>query len=303
MRGADMDVRELERMPRLGSLYPKTVVGSFRKRRPALPEGELLVRDVPVDVDRVAAYNRVCGFRLRDELPATYPHVMAFPLTMTLMTDPGFPFPAAGVVHIGSRITQHRPIRLTEHITFGVHAARLRPHRRGTQCDIVAEASVDGEVAWRGESTYLHRHRPAAPAGDSGDSGGAAGNVEEPHPLQAVADLADPIARWRVGADTGRRYARASGDYNPIHQYRLAANVFGFRRAVAHGMWTLGRCLAGLEVRLPAAYTADVTFHRPVFLPSTVEFHAVAVEGGWRTAVTRSGSGDPHLTGTVVWVP
>ena len=33
----------------------------------------------------VAAYARVCGFALRDHLPPTYPHMLAFPLHMALM--------------------------------------------------------------------------------------------------------------------------------------------------------------------------------------------------------------------------
>lgn len=287
-----MDVRELDRVPRLGLLYPKALLGGFRGRRDGLPDVELLVRDVPVDTRRLAAYNRVCGFRLRDELPATYPHIMAFPLAMSLITDPAFPFPAAGVVHVRNRITQYRPVRFSEHLTFTVHAARLRPHRRGTQCDVVAEANVDGDVVWLGESTYLHRHRtPAA---------NEAGGAEEPQD-PAMSDPGEPVARWRVAADTGRRYARVSGDYNPIHQYRLVARLFGFRRAIVHGMWTFARCLAALEGRLPDAYTADMSFRRPVLLPSTVDFHATRVDGGWRTAVTGTAADEPHLTGTVTW--
>ena len=50
-------------------------------------------REVRIDRERLAAYDRVCGFPLRDRLPATYPHVLAFPLHLALMTDPSFPFP------------------------------------------------------------------------------------------------------------------------------------------------------------------------------------------------------------------
>ena len=53
--------------------------------------------------------------------------------------------------------------------------------------------------------------------------------------------------------DIGRRYGAVSGDRNPIHLYPLTARLFGFRRAIAHGMWTKARCLAALEGRLPEA--------------------------------------------------
>ena len=65
-----------------------------------------------VDRDHLAAYAHVCGFTLRDELPPTYPHVLAFPLHMELLAQA--PFSAVGVVHIANRIIQQRPLLLGE---------------------------------------------------------------------------------------------------------------------------------------------------------------------------------------------
>src|ERR1700759_4175751 len=45
----------------------------------------------------VAAYARVCGFALRDTLPPTYPHMLAFPLHMAVMSNGSFPFGAVGL--------------------------------------------------------------------------------------------------------------------------------------------------------------------------------------------------------------
>ena len=58
-------------------------------------------------VDRYAA---VCGFPTKDTVPLPYPHLLAFELQMGIMTDPGFPAPAIGTVHLENSITQHRPI-------------------------------------------------------------------------------------------------------------------------------------------------------------------------------------------------
>ena len=46
-----------------------------------------------------------------------------------------------------------------------------------------------------------------------------------------------------------------SGDHNPIHLYPLTAKALGFRRQIAHGMWSLARCVAAVENRLPDAVT------------------------------------------------
>jgi hypothetical protein len=257
-----------------------------------LPPDELTVDDVAVDLAHLAEYARVCGFRLRDELPATYPHVVAFPLAMALMTAPDFPFPLLGLIHVANRVEVLRPLRSSDPVSFGVRAQALRPHDRGTQLDIVTTATVDGVVAWRDTSTYLRR---ASKGGSAGASGGGSSSASGSAPADAPA----PNAVWRVPRRVGTDYAAVSGDRNPIHTSRLLAKVFGFPRTIAHGMWTKARCLAALEGRLPDTYTVDVAFKLPIPLPATVGFSAVAHGSGWDFGVHDERSGRPHLTGAV----
>ena len=288
-----MSIEELRGTPSLGPLYRRAVirmvpriglVPGTDKRPPieVLPAVELVLRGVTVDRGRLAEYDRVCGFRLTDTLPATYPHVLAYPLAMRLMTADDFPFPAVGLVHIANRITVARPIHAAERLDLSVRAADLRPHERGRQFDIVATASVDGEEVWRDVSTYLRRGR----GGGSGRGSGS-GPRDVPPPASAT---------WRVPARVGIDYARVSGDRNPIHTSRLGARLFGFPRPIAHGMWSKARCLAALDGRLPDAYTVDVSFKRPILLPGTVAFSATP---GETFALHDPKSGAPHLTGTI----
>lgn len=245
-----------------------------RLRRPdELPEREL-TREVAVDRGHLAAYDRVCGFRLRDELPATYPHVLAFPLAMELLTGP-FPFSPLGLVHVANEIEQRRPIHADERLALRLWAEDLRPHDRGRQFDVVAEGSVDGELVWRDRSTYLHREKSGLKAGDR----------TEPPPASAV---------WRLPGDLGRRYARVSGDNNPIHTHPLLAKALGQPGTIAHGMWTKARCLAALEGSLPDAYTVDVRFRLPLRIPGRAAFS----EAG-RSFAVHDVRGRPHLDGAV----
>jgi hypothetical protein len=233
------------------------MLGPLRLRRPDELPDRVLSRDgVVVDRGHLAAYDRVCGFRLRDELPPTYPHVLAFPLALELMAG-RFPFSPLGVVHIANRIEQDRPLRADERLDLRVQAEGLAPHPRGRKFDVVAEAAADGVAVWRGRSTYLHRE---------GSGGGGGGRTDfEPPPARAV---------WRVAGDVGRRYAAVSGDRNPIHLHPLAARAFGQKGAIAHGMWTKARCLAALEGSLPAAFAVEVRFKTPLRLPGRAEFGA-----------------------------
>ena len=281
-------------MPPVGPLYRQAalalVPGMRRTRRPAVvPTVELVVRNVPVDRDHLADYNRVCAFPLRDTLPATYPHVLGFPLALRLMSIPDFPIPVVGIVHIGNRIAQYRPIDAGERLDFTVRAADLRPHARGRQVDVILTASVGGVEVWHGVSTYLSKERPGAEAGRP---------VTGPRPPRDGAGPAPGTssAIWRLDRRVGTDYARVSGDQNPIHTSRLAARLFGFPQPIAHGMWSKARCLAALDNRLPEAYTVDVSFKLPLPLPSTVAFTATP---SWTFALHSARTGRPHLSGTI----
>lgn len=281
---------ELPAIPRLRRLYVKGVVSGIGRKGDRLPDRELVV-GATVDGERLAAYDRVCGFRYGDDVPATYPHVLAFPLQVAQIAERAFPLPLAGLVHIRNSIGVYRPIRLGAELTLRVHAERLGPHPKGAQVDLVSSAVADGRTLWTGRSTYLARGRRVAPV-----------NVEQlTEPLRFM-ELRIPertAAVWRLPRDLGRRYAKVSGDVNPIHMGRLRARLFGFRRPIAHGMWTLAHSLAALEGRLPDTYTVDVEFHKPVYLPSTVEFASAEHDDGWSFGV-RSAGGVSHLVGRLV---
>ncbi|WP_422772646.1 MaoC/PaaZ C-terminal domain-containing protein [Plantactinospora sp. WMMC1484] len=276
---------ELAAVPAVGPLYRRAAIGLAPGLGPArragrLPATELLVRGVVVDRDHLAAYDGVCGFRLRDALPATYPHVLAFPLALRLMSAPEFPLPLVGLVHVANRITTYRRMDAAEPLDLSVRAVDLRPHDRGRQFDVVCTASSGGDVVWRGLSTYLRRERTTR-------EGAGRGPGERPAPPA-------PTGLWRVPSGVGRDYARVSGDHNPIHTSRIAARLFGFARPIAHGMWSKARCLAALEGRLPDAYTVDVAFKAPLPLPGTVAFSAAE---GWTFGLHDPSRGRPYLVG------
>ncbi|MEV4535432.1 MaoC/PaaZ C-terminal domain-containing protein [Asanoa sp. NPDC049518] len=283
-----MSIIELDGPPELGPIYRRAAIRALPRiglmpgtdKRPpieVLPDVELVLRGVSVDRDHLADYDRVCGFRLTDRLPVTFPHVLATPLAMRLMTGSDFPYPVVGLVHIANKISVTRPLDAAERLDLSVRAVDLRPHERGRQFDVVSVASVDGVQVWRDVSTYLRRGRGS----------GASGARDVPPPASAT---------WRVPARVGVDYARVSGDRNPIHTSRLGARLFGFPRPIAHGMWSKARCLAALEGRLPDAYTVEVAFKRPILLPGTVAFSATP---GETFALHDPKSGAPHLIGTM----
>ena len=75
---------------------------------PTLPWERLVRSAVELSAHAIAAYGRACGFRREQGVPLSYPHVLAFPLHLMLLTRPSFPYPASGMVHLANRIRQHR---------------------------------------------------------------------------------------------------------------------------------------------------------------------------------------------------
>jgi acyl dehydratase len=238
---------------------------------------------LPLEIRRqhVAAYAAVCGFPPKDTVPLTYPHVLGFALQLRIMGDPAFPFPAMGSLHVGNTITGHRPVPIGETVVVSVRPENLQPHPKGHTIDFVTEVTSDTELVWEGRSTYLRR--------DGGAADAPSGPVFDEVPPSGVT--------WRLGGDLGRRYAAVSGDRNPIHLYPLTARALGFKRQIAHGMWSTARCVAALENRLPDAVTVDVAFKKPVFLPGPVAFGAKPTDTGYAFSLTDPRTGAPHLYG------
>jgi acyl dehydratase len=252
-----------------------------------VPDVALVLDDVEIDRDRLAAFDRVCGYSLTDGVPAAYVHILAFPLQLKLMTDGSFPLAAIGLVHIANKITQHRPVRVGERLSLRVWATELEPHPRGKQFTLRSQARVGDELVWEEEATNLRRG-----AGNGDVRSGKSRDVESTEDVPAT-------ATWTLPGDLGRRYAAVSGDRNPIHVHSLSAKLFGFPTAIAHGMWTKARCLAALGPRLDERFTAEVAFRKPILLPAKVKFAEEAREGAIRFGVRDARKGTAHLDGLV----
>jgi hypothetical protein len=255
-----------------------------RKTGSELPDLSLVRHDVPVDLDHVAAYGALCGFPRKDTLPLPYPHLLAFGLHLQIMTDGSFPFPAIGTVHLENSITQHRPIAVTEQLQVTARPDNLRPHAKGRVFDMLTTVHSAGELVWEETSTFLRR-------GQGDDSAAPGTSFPDAPPTGTV---------WKLPGDLGRRYAAVSGDHNPIHLYPLTAKALGFPRQIAHGMWSMARCVGALENRLPDHVTVDVAFKKPIFLPGTVAFGSRPTDDGYAFSLTNPRSGAPHLAGRTV---
>lgn len=280
-----MEIRRLTRLPALGPLFARALAPSLDRGPARVPAWSAQVTGIGQDVERLAEYQRVCGFDIRDAVPATWLHVLTFPLHVALLSSSDSNVRLAGVVHVSNRMRLHRAVTADEVLDLTVGIERLRPHARGALLDLVGSIRSGSDLVWEGVSTYL---APGARVSGSPDA-----------PVRSPFETVEPIAGWQLPADLGRQYRRVSGDPNPIHTSRLAARAFGFARPIIHGMWTHARLLAAIESRLPSAYSAEVDFTKPILLPTTVGAWWHHDGDDWRAAVTTTDGTKPHLLMTV----
>ena len=229
--------------------------------------------DAWVDPRWLAAYRACVGLPDAPHLPPLALQIAAAPLHLAILGDARFPFRALGLVHLTQRITQTAPMPADARFDLRAFCTDARWEKRGMSFGLVTEAHVEGALVWRGETRAL----APGPVPNVAWTGAADSPVEPDGPAPCAEIL-------HVAESTGRRYAAIAGDLNPIHQHALLARLFGFRRAIVHGTWTLARALAVAGLPDAPVFTLDARFRRPVELPSDVEVHV------WKTG---SGEGGP----------
>jgi len=135
-------------------------------------------------------------------------------------------------------------------------------------------------------TTFLHQQRTSL--------------SDEPQPPpQKQPKPGPPNAVLRITPGQIRHYASVGGDHNPIHTNPIAAKLFGFPTAIAHGMFSAAAVLANIEGQLPDAVKYSVRFAKPVVLPARAGLYVDRISNGWQLTLRNLSKGDPHLTGTV----
>lgn len=246
----------------------------------------------PTSRNDLDQYERVCGFHPSNKLPITWPHILAFPLHLKLLTEKSFPLPLLGLVHLRNSITQHRTIGTGEALTLDVFLSGQERTSRGIEFNIITKASSAGSIVWEESSTMLFRQSSA---------GAKSTQKTTPPALEHYSNTRE----IRIGESIGRQYARVSGDRNLIHMHALSAKAFGFPRAIAHGMWSKAQALAILQQQdewRSGPLKVSCQFKKPIFLPGTAQLNWRVGKSQWDYRLLNAGGDAPHLSGQIEWL-
>jgi acyl dehydratase len=287
-----MSVELLSNPPSVGAVLSRAAISPLlkRDRKPVLPDFTFGINGVRTDRAKLAAYNAVCGFPA-NAVPATWLHILAFPLHGALLTHDKFPFPMIGLVHITNVIRQQRPVGVDEAVDIRARLGNLRAHDKGVLFSVLTEITVKGQKVWEEESVYLRMGK---------FKNLSAPKAENPSDDVPVEYNIDTTQVWELPEDLGRRYGSASGDMNPIHLYPITAKAFGFKRAIAHGMWTHAHALAKLSSFVGSnPFTLSTHFKLPVFLPAKITFRNKQDGNAFLFEVRDREGSKPHARGRI----
>ena len=259
----------------------------------AIPRIEAALSDFTVSRQQLARYEKVCGEPPSPQLPIAFPHVMATPLHLAMLASAAFPLNLFGVVHVRNSIVQQRPLRIDD---SGEIRAYIEPDavtHRGQELRLQTDIQVGGDIIWSETSTLLCRMAERRRA-----AGATRRDAEQP-PQEALRRTG-----LTIPAAAGRRYARVSGDYNPIHITDFLARLFGFKRAIAHGMWTLARCAAAIgSGAFAVPCMMEVSFKLPIAFPADVMLESWSAQGAIGFALRAAqGARRAHLLGKIAHI-
>jgi acyl dehydratase len=238
-----------------------------------------------VDRRHLDTFLGLTGLGANGHLPLLFPHVVSFPLQMTILTHPMFPVPIWGALQIRNHLLQHRRIATGEVLDLETRVAGQRFLGKGAEVDLYSTVRSGAEVVWESLNTFYYRGRFGPPG--------------EVSPLARSPEGAGEVyARWRMPSGTGRRFGGLTGDYNGIHLSSWYARLFGFKGAFLHPQLSLGLCMAHLAGREdPEGQRLDAWLKGPVYYGSAVTLRATVSESDSVFALLADEDERPRIVG------
>ena len=217
----------------------------------------------PIDQAKLVKYNQL--FRRNNSIiPLTFLYFMSQRAQVALMLDKRVGFSIPGLIHTDNELSLvnlpdlHLPWKIDSHLRIN----RVGEHDR-IQIVLNSRLNQDNKMVASCKSIYqvLNKNK------DKKKNKNKAVNNSITNFSKEQCEL------WAIDSGMGLRYARISGDYNPIHLYKSTAKIFGFRLPIIHGMYSHSRIVDTLEHHFEKSIkNISISFRKPIFLPSNVRF-------------------------------
>ncbi|WP_100643307.1 MaoC/PaaZ C-terminal domain-containing protein [Alteromonas facilis] len=219
-------------------------------------------------VSRVKTFNQMHDWQ-ENTLHPCFLQVLGLELQLGCLLDKSFPFPVMGLVHIANQVQIVSPLHPADY-SLRAEISALKRHEKGAVVSVNITASSEGKEVYSATSDYLYRMASSRPTSNRDDR-------------PSVMGLGTKLLDISLAKNAGRRYAKLSRDYNPIHLWSITAKVLGFKQPIAHGMHTLSLCMSALSKNAGPQHSLNRIENRfiaPAPLPCQVSLYTREFELG-----------------------
>ncbi|GAB5031598.1 maoc like domain protein [Nannochloropsis oceanica] len=250
------------------------------------------------DTANVQAYVDMLGLQEKaapTELPFAYVASCFLYPTVCLLSQRRYLFPVLGAIHVHN-FFRWEPLKKDEKFEgFLKVQETVNFTKKGVEVTFPhLLLNSEGREVWRSTTTVLVpcRNKLYDRTNDTAAAGVAAaapptkrvGLVEE-YQAQGLKPVLVREKTFKTKSDTGRRFAEVVQDYNPIHLFTVTARLFGFKRAICHGMYVGSLAMEeamdvwrGEVGKGEGVMEADVKFIRPCFVGDAFRVKIFKVE-------------------------
>ena len=254
----------LAKQPSILPLYMACLLKSAQGKTQSEVIEDLTLKFNGCDIDqkKLKKFNRFFGFSHDAQVvPTTFIHLLVFRPQLKFLLNKALPFPVMGLVHLFNDIISHESVSIDDKLDITISVKEFSEKKKGKELTIHTQVHSKGRLVWESFSGFLYPNKQKRKT-----------SIKSPTNLPNKTHSSS----WELASNLGRQFALLSGDANPIHTYKLAAKIFGFKQAIAHGMCMALKC--GSEISHIRADNAPikrlyVEFKKPVFLPNTVSFN------------------------------
>ena len=117
--------------------YVKLITGKRKGLKPgeSLPLLQGRCAHMGIDPLNLQKYNHLCGLKDSQHLPLLYPHILAAPLHLSMVSHSAFPLKMMGSIHLSNHILQHRSIGRSERLDIECSLGAKRNVEKGLEFD------------------------------------------------------------------------------------------------------------------------------------------------------------------------
>lgn len=289
---------------------------------PILP-ANTLKETLKVSAEHCNAYNGLTnwGGQFAALLHPNYIQTLSLPMQLAMMVSQPFPFKPIGLVHVANNIKVQKLPEQSAQLSLSTEFGKIYFHRRGWLFEVKTFAREQGSQSAmhniQATSYYLARSKHSLQQSEHFKEKCENAPKWIQDAAQGALDLvaqqsnrsSNELARhdFMFAKDIGRKYAKISNDYNPIHLYPFTARLLGFKKAIAHGMyskaWAVSQLIKTYSFTQPS-FEVNTTFLNPILLPLTTTLLSTTGQSGnaeirFALQSLKNGTQNMHLYGVI----